>query len=351
MLASLAFAVVGAPSAALAAPDPPHHPEPPAHVAKAKPGQRSWAYAEIKFVVSRGLMAKSVVAFRPEATLTQGQLSNLLAGLTEEPAGPAASPRAPVTIAQLDAGLVRGLGLGDSAALFFRGARDAGLKPPPRFGTEVVARMLGLRKNHPAGRDDLERLPDDPASRAEAAFSAAQILRFRDWETANVNDAAVDFELPELTPWQKRILGTAFGLIGYPYVWGGESEAAASPFGTQASGGFDCSGFVWRVYKLQSYPGGESLVETLRGRTAGAMAGEVARGRRIGFARLEPGDLVFAGARGPRSKPAEIDHMGIYAGNGWLVHSSRHGVALTQLDGWYRERFAWGRRPLAEAGL
>jgi hypothetical protein len=24
---------------------------------------------------------------------------------------------------------------------------------------------------------------------------------------------------------------------------------------------------------------------------------------------------------------------------------------LTQLQGWYRDRFAWARRPLAEAGL
>ena len=27
------------------------------------------------------------------------------------------------------------------------------------------------------------------------------------------------------------------------------------------------------------------------------------------------------------------------------------GVAVTQLRGWYAKRFAWGRRPLAEAGL
>jgi hypothetical protein len=33
------------------------------------------------------------------------------------------------------------------------------------------------------------------------------------------------------------------------------------------------------------------------------------------------------------------------------VHSSRYGTTLAKLDGWYRERFAWGRRPLAEAGL
>ena len=43
--------------------------------------------------------------------------------------------------------------------------------------------------------------------------------------------------------------------------------------------------------------------------------------------------------------------MGIYVGGGWMVHSSRYGVALAPLTGQYRERFAWARRPLVEAGL
>jgi cell wall-associated NlpC family hydrolase len=43
--------------------------------------------------------------------------------------------------------------------------------------------------------------------------------------------------------------------------------------------------------------------------------------------------------------------MGLYLGNGWLIHSSRYGVALAPVDGWYEQRLAWGRRPLAEAGL
>jgi cell wall-associated NlpC family hydrolase len=55
--------------------------------------------------------------------------------------------------------------------------------------------------------------------------------------------------------------------------------------------------------------------------------------------------------RGPRSKPAQIDHAAIYLGNGWLVQSSGYGVALAPFDGWYRSSFAWARRPLAEAGL
>jgi cell wall-associated NlpC family hydrolase len=313
--------------------------------------KRSWAQPQIRVVVARGLMARSVASFRPNDPLTQGELADLVAGLTEQPPKPVANPSAQVTLAQLDAKLVRTLELGDEASLFQDVSVTAGLRPPARFGTEVVARLLGLRTNHQAGQDDLEVLPNEPVPRAEVAYSVAQILRLSGWETTSVEEAAAAFELPALTPWQRRALTTAVGFIGYPYVWGGEFERPESPFGGQAQGGFDCSGFAWRVYKVQSYPGAPQLANTLRGRTAAAMAGEVPRRQRIKPARLAPADLVFFGSGGPRAKPAQIDHMGLYLGNGWLIHSSRYGVALAQLGGWYEDRLAWGRRPIAEAGL
>jgi cell wall-associated NlpC family hydrolase len=157
--------------------------------------------------------------------------------------------------------------------------------------------------------------------------------------------------LPQLTTWQKRILQTAVRFIGYPYIWGGESETKQSPFGPQVHGGFDCSGFVWRVYKLERYAGAEQLAGTLQGRTTYVMSGEVPKAKRVPFAKLQPADVIFFGAHGPSSKPSEVDHMGIYLGNGWFIHSSGYGVAVAQLSGWYRARFAWARRPLAEAGL
>jgi cell wall-associated NlpC family hydrolase len=325
---------------------------PSATPARAK---RSWAQAEIRTVVAHGLMASSVAAFRPNDPLTQGELRNLLAGLGQESSPPSPQPPArpgpSVTMAQLDARLVRALGFGDEASSFYRAAAAAGLRPPARFGSEVVARLLGLRTNHPAGQDDLERVPSDPASRAEAAYSAAQVLRLSDWDKRSLEEAAAGFELPVLTPWQRRVLTTAVGFIGFPYVWGGESELPESPFGVQARGGFDCSGFAWRVYKLQAYPGAPQLANTLRGRTAAAMAGEVPRRRRIKIERLMPADLLFFGSSGRHAKPAQIDHMALYLGNGWQIHSSRYGVALAPVGGWYEQHLAWGRRPLAEAGL
>ena len=316
---------------------------------QARPAAPSWAQADIRIVVSRGLMAKDVASFRPDDTLTQAELNALVAGLTGRPAAPASSS-ADVTVAQLDARLVAAVGLRESAATFLHGAREAGLAPPSRFGTEVVARLLGLRYNHPTGHDHLELGPDEPVTRAETAYSAARILRFSGREVESVKAGASSFVLPALTPAQTRVLATAVKLIGQPYVWGGTSELPQAPLGKDVKGGFDCSGFLWRVYKLQAYTG-TAVGKTIRGRTAAAMAAEVPAGKRVAYARLAPGDLVFFAAGGPRSAPAAVDHAGIYLGGGWMIHASRYGVALASIaSGWYRERFAWGRRPLAEAG-
>ena len=311
----------------------------------------SWAQPQIKLVTAQGLMGGDPATFKPDSPLTQGALSDLVAGLTQqEPAVPAA-PDATVTMASLDGSLVRALGLRDAAGAFASGARAAGLAPPSRFGTEVVARLLGLRTNHPTGQDSLELLPNDTATRAEAAFSAARILGFDDSTTMGVRDGAETFELPQLTAWQRRILRTAVSFIDYPYIWGGTSENVQSPLGVQTPGGFDCSGFVWRVYKLQAYPGAPQLAGVLRGRTTMAMSGEVPKTERIRFEDLEPGDVLFFGASGPKSRPKQVDHMGIFLGDGWFIHSSGYGVALARLDGWYASRFAWARRPLTEAHL
>jgi cell wall-associated NlpC family hydrolase len=317
----------------------------------ARPQARSWAQAEIRAVTAQGLLGGDAAAFRPDDPLTRGELADLVAGLTDSIPAPAAQPDAPVTLAALDSTLVRALGLADTAAALQRTARAAGVRPPSRFGAEVVARLLGLRTNHPAAQDALELLPGDPVTRAEAAYSAARALRL----DANALDAArttlATFVPDLLTPWQRRVLTTAVSFVGFPYVWGGESESTTGPYGPQAQGGFDCSGLVWRVFKLQPYADAPALAAVLRGRTTYDLSAEVPRGSRIPLARLVAGDVVFFGASGPRSRPPQVDHAGIYVGGGWMIHSSGQGVTLVPLTGWYRDRFAWARRPLSEAGL
>ena len=312
----------------------------------------SWAEAQIDLVTSQGLMGGDAATFRPDDPLTQGDLADLLAALSLVPQPASVDPSAPVTIAQLDARLVKALGLGPSARLFATGARADGLVVPSRFGTEVVARLLGFRTNHPRADDALEPAPTDPATRAEAAYSAAKILGWKGWEAQYAKDLASGFAIPELSDWQWTVLQTALPLIGYPYVFGGTSERPQAPLGQPVPGGFDCSGFVWRVYKLSRFATGTPLADTVQGRTAAEMAGEVPMTERIPFEEIEPADVLFFGPHGPRSQPAEIDHVGIYLGGGWMISASNTGVALAPVaTGGHRQRFAWARRPLAEAHL
>ena len=373
----------------------------------------SWALPQIRVIAGAGLMGtKNAATFRPNGVLTNQALANLVFGLqqllapppppdpvappppdptvtdptqtttdptetttdptqttttdttttvaTPPPPPPAPTPAHPpkvphgavgATMTMLDAQLVDGIGLDAAATEFAHGASVAGLTVPWRFGTEVAARLLGLRLDHPAREDSIELLPDDPATRAEAAYSAAQILHSSGWLAPVVQNLADTFSLPEYSTWQRRIIDTAVARIGMPYVWGGTSDGREIDFGVPARGGYDCSGFVWRVYKLTSYPGEGDLASVLRGRTTYVMSGEVPHSDLINFAHLQPADVIFFGAHGPRSSPSEVDHMGIYIGNGWFIHSSEYGVALAQLSGWYRREFAWARRPLREAGL
>jgi cell wall-associated NlpC family hydrolase len=263
----------------------------------------------------------------------------------------AANPTALVTMKQLDAALVSYLGLGKAAREIQTTLVSAGLEPPANTGTEAVARMLGLRLNHPAADDSLELLPGMAATRAEAAYSFAQLLQLDSSALSNVQQAADSFTLPTFSSWQRRILTTAIHYVGYPYIWGGTNPTAETEFGVHSVGGFDCSGFVWRVYKLTPYAGEGDLASVLRGRTTFVMSGEVPRSERITAAKLQPADVMFFGEKGPKSSPNVVDHTALYLGNGWFVQSSGEGVTLLPFAGYYTSYFAWGRRPLREAGL
>jgi cell wall-associated NlpC family hydrolase len=317
-----------------------------AHAASAA----SWAQPQIRAAVASGLMGPSVAGFRPEASLTRRELAQIVGGITRQEQV-VTDPGRAVAMTELNRALVRALGLGPAAATMQRDLAAAGLTPPLRAGWETVARLLQLRYNHPAARDDRELLPTDPATRAEAAFSVARILELSSEDLRRANELATSLDLPELTEWQRRVLQRAVRFVGYPYVWGGMSESRQTLFGITSRGGFDCSGFAWRIYRLEPWRGAPGLNATLRGRTTYQMAAEVPRTRRVASAGLRSADVVFFGARGPASRPAQVTHMGISMGGGWFVHSSGQGTTIAPLAGWYASAFAWARRPLAEAGL
>ena len=335
----------------LAPPPPP--PAPTAPSPAPEPAQTTTTDPTATTITTDPTTTTTTETTTTETTTTTTETTTVAAPTPPPPAQPpkVAHGAAASTMTELDTQLVDGVGLDAAAAEFAHGASAAGLSIPPRFGTEVAARLLGLRIDHPAREDGLERLPDDPATRAEAAYSAAQILHTSGWLVPIVQNLADTFSLPQYSTWQRRILDTAVARIGMPYVWGGTSDGPEIDFGVAARGGYDCSGFVWRVYKLTAYPGEGDLASVLRGRTTYVMSGEVPHSELVDFEHLQPADVIFFGPKGPRSSPSVVDHMGIYLGNGWFIHSSDYGVALARLDGWYRREFAWARRPLREAGL
>lgn len=95
--------------------------------------------------------------------------------------------------------------------------------------------------------------------------------------------------------------------IGTKYVWGGNSLTK----------GVDCSGFVSQVYKKFGYS---------TPRVSRDMAKTY---KTISISDLKPGDLVFYG----NVSTNYINHVGIYIGNGQVIHSSTNykGVAISNM--------------------
>lgn len=86
--------------------------------------------------------------------------------------------------------------------------------------------------------------------------------------------------------------------IGYPYVAGG----------TSLTNGADCSGFVMAVYQAFGY----SLPRSSYAQSSA--------GRAVSYSEAQPGDIIYYGG-----------HVGIYIGNGQIVHASteRTGIKIT----------------------
>lgn len=105
----------------------------------------------------------------------------------------------------------------------------------------------------------------------------------------------------------QAIVDYACQFIGNPYVWGG----------TSLTNGADCSGFVQSVYKNFGY----SLPRTC---TPQSNAGTA-----VSLAALAPGDLVFYD-----HGTGSCEHVGIYIGNGQIVHasSSRTGIKISNVN-------------------
>ena len=216
----------------------------------------------------------------------------------------------PITVAHFDTLLVEQLGLGEVAEHVQQVAQAAGLEPPGYFGSEVVARYLELRYEHPVGTQSLDLYPWSPITRAEAAYSFAQALGSApgsgQWAIDSASETLSAFSLPHYAADQLEVLRIAVSKIGMPYVWGGTTDNTADGL---EHGGYDCSGFVWRVYKVSGLSWGKQIL----GRTAAEQAGEIPKSARIHLEDVQPGDLLFFGSAHFDSKATEANviHEGL----------------------------------------
>jgi cell wall-associated NlpC family hydrolase len=304
----------------------------------------NWDASEQRLVVGAGVMGEEGGGFGGAAPLTASAESTALGAIAaREGAAPIVfETDVPLTLVRFDVLLVDQLGLGETAEHVQQTAAAAGLDPPAYFGSEVIARDLGLRYNHPAGEDALEEYPWNAITRAEAAHSFAAVLGFGGWETAAAREAFAAFTLPAYTPAQREVLRIAVSKIGMPYVWGGTTDNTADGL---SHGGYDCSGFAWRVYKVSGLPWGRQIL----GRTAAEQAGEIPKSRRVRLADVQPGDLLFFGTAHFHSKATEsnVIHEAIALSAQWAIQSSDQGVYVSPLtSGWLAQSFVWARRVL-----
>lgn len=127
---------------------------------------------------------------------------------------------------------------------------------------------------------------------------------------------------------RQMLVKTAEGFMGTPYRWGRES----------ASTGFDCSGLVMAVYKMNGF----NLPRNSKA--------QFELGKPIAREELRPGDLVFFSTKGG----GEVSHVGIYTGSQRFIHAPKPGepIRLASLDnGYFEGRYLGARSYLVPCNI
>ncbi|HEY8474591.1 MAG TPA: NlpC/P60 family protein [Natronosporangium sp.] len=165
--------------------------------------------------------------------------------------------------------------------------------------------------------DELERLRD---RNAELLVEQERAREQRAQQNADVNPAPVDGYRPH--PRAVQAVRFALSQLGKPYVWGAEGPNA-----------YDCSGLVWASYRTV----GRTLPRVAADQYWGTRDKLVTRSAAQARRGLLAGDLIFfASGHSWQS----IHHVGMYIGNGQMVHApnSREVVKISPV--WWDRLFA-----------
>lgn len=135
-----------------------------------------------------------------------------------------------------------------------------------------------------------ETKPEGPGTKKETSSSKST-------ESSSVETAS-----------RTALIAYAQQFLGNPYVYGG----------TSLTKGADCSGFVMSVFSHFGISTGRSSRD------------QAARGKTIPVSEVKPGDLLFY------ASGSYINHVGIYVGNGKIIHSSTPATGICYAPSNYR---------------
>jgi cell wall-associated NlpC family hydrolase len=172
---------------------------------------------------------------------------------------------------------------------------------------DVLAEALSARQKVRGQKTKIERL---------IAEQTALLRRLGAFQTGDPHSVGVQYTGPASGS-ARAALKFAFAQVGKPYRYGGTGPQS-----------YDCSGLTQAAWMAA----GVQLPRTTYAQWSWGAK------RRVSLDALQPGDLLFSKGLG---------HMGMYAGDGKMVHSPQTGevVKIVVIDDYWRGRLAGAVRP------